>query len=82
MKTKLIPADYVALLSEIKELVRTAQYDALRCGQQGVDGPLLGHRADDRADVRQKDSWGKAMVERLAADLQVGVPGCWRILGL
>jgi len=86
--SKPLPAEYVALLSEIKERVRNAQYAALR----SVNKELVALYWDIGRMIveRQVDgSWGKAVVERLAADLQVEFPGVagfsasnlWRMKG-
>ncbi len=67
--TKLVSAEYVSLLSEVKERVRRAQYAALR----SVNRELIALYGDiGRMIVGRQvnDSWGKAVVERLAADLQ------------
>jgi predicted nuclease of restriction endonuclease-like (RecB) superfamily len=72
--SKPLPAEYVALLSEIKERVRSAQYAALR----SVNRELVALYWDIGRMIvgRQVDgSWGKAVVERLATDLQVEFPG-------
>ena len=71
---KLLPSDYTALLGEIKQRVRSAQYEALKSVNQGLIvlywdiGRLIVER-------QQGDSWGRAVVEHLAADLQVAFPG-------
>jgi predicted nuclease of restriction endonuclease-like (RecB) superfamily len=72
--SKPLPAEYVALLSEIKERVRSAQYAALR----SVNKELVALYWDiGRMIVGRQvgGSWGKAVVERLATDLQVEFPG-------
>ncbi len=69
-----IPQDYTALLKEVKERVRAAQYAALRA----VNKELIGLYWDiGRMIVGQQEgrSWGKAVVERLAADLRMEFPG-------
>ncbi len=86
--SKLLPTEYVALLSEIKERVRSAQYAALRSVNKelvvlywDIGRMIVGRQVDG--------SWGKAVVERLAADLQVEFPGVggfsssnlWRMKG-
>ena len=85
---QLIPADYAALLAEVKERVRTAQYAALRA----VNKELVGLYWDIGCLIVGRQSgktWGKAVVERLADDLQVEFPGIggfsasnlWRMKG-
>jgi hypothetical protein len=86
--SKPVPAEYLALLSEVKARVRNAQYAALR----SVNKELVGLYWDiGRMIVRRQvsGSWGKAVVERLAADLQTEFPGVggfsasnlWRMKG-
>ena len=70
-----MPRDYPSLLAEIKERIRSAQYDALRA----VNKELVALYWDLGGVIckRQADgtSWGKAVVERLAADLRAEFPG-------
>ncbi len=64
-----IPQDYGRLLGEIKERIRSAQYEALR----KVNRELISLYWDiGRLIVeRQRDAgWGKSVVETLAEDLQ------------
>jgi hypothetical protein len=79
---------YIALLSEVKERVRSAQYAALR----SVNKELVALYWDIGRMIvgRQvENSWGKSVVERLAADLQMEFPGLggfsasnlWRVKG-
>lgn len=71
---KYVSKDYAALLAEVKERVRAAQYEALRA----VNKELVGLYWDIGRMIvlRQKGkSWGKAVVERLAADLRAEFPG-------
>lgn len=65
---------YSRLLTEIKERIRSAQYEALKA----VNKELVGLYWDIGRMIveRQKGAtWGKAVVERLAADLQKELPG-------
>jgi len=69
-----VAADYANLLRDIKDRIRSAQYEALRA----VNKELIGLYWDIGSMIveRQKGrSWGKAVVERLAKDLQVEFPG-------
>ena len=69
-----IPRDYPQTLEEIKNRVRAAQYEALKA----VNRELVALYWDiGRIIVRrqQEQSWGKSVVERLAADLQQEFPG-------
>jgi predicted nuclease of restriction endonuclease-like (RecB) superfamily len=69
-----IPQDYAALLTEVKERLRAAQYAALRAVNKELIGLYwdIGRMIVGRQEGR---SWGKAVVERLAADLRVEFPG-------
>ncbi len=86
--SKPVPPEYVALLSEVKERVRSAQYAAPRSVNRelialywDIGRMIVGRQVDD--------SWGKAVVERLAADLQAEFPSVggfsasnlWRMKG-
>jgi len=69
-----IPQDYGRLLGEIKERIRSAQYEALR----KVNTELISLYWDvGRLIVeRQRDAgWGRSVVETLANDLQAEFPG-------
>jgi predicted nuclease of restriction endonuclease-like (RecB) superfamily len=69
-----LPADYARLLKEIKERVRAAQYEALKAvNKEQIDlywdiGRMIVSR-------QQKGSWGRSIVQQLAADLQSEFPG-------
>ena len=66
--------DYPALLAEVKARIQYAQYAALRA----VNKELVGLYWDIGQLIveRQKGAvWGKAVVARLAADLQAAYPG-------
>ncbi|MBN2642092.1 MAG: DUF1016 family protein [Victivallales bacterium] len=65
----IIPEDYGQFLTEVKERVRSAQYTAL----QAVNKELIGLYWDIGKMIvaRQKGkTWGKAIVQQLAGDLQ------------
>jgi len=72
--SKRLPADYAALLAEVKERVRSAQYEALKVVNKEMVvlywdiGNLIVKR-------QNKEGWGKSVVERLANDLQNEFPG-------
>ena len=67
--SKRLPNDYAALLSEVKERVRAAQYEALKAVNKELValywdiGKLIAER-------QNREGWGKSVVERLANDLQ------------
>jgi predicted nuclease of restriction endonuclease-like (RecB) superfamily len=65
---------YPALLGEIKERIRSAQYDALRAVNHGLIGLYwdIGRLINER---QKGETWGKAVVENLARDLQAEFPG-------
>ncbi len=68
------PPDYPLLLAEVKERIRSAQYEALKA----VNKELVGLYWDiGRLIVERQDAqgWGKAVVERLSADLRQEFPG-------
>ncbi len=73
-KVQELPAQYPALLAEIKEKVRAAQYAALRAVNQQLVGLYwdIGRLIVERQAGK---TWGKAVVERLAKDLQREFPG-------
>ena len=69
-----VPSDYPVLLGEIKDRIRSAQYDALRA----VNKELIGLYWDigRMIEVRQRgETWGKSVVTSLARDLQQEFPG-------
>ena len=66
--------DYPRLLTEIKERIRSAQYEALKAVNKELVGLYwdIGRMIVERQDV---EGWGKAVVEQLAADLRTEFPG-------
>ncbi|HDL64374.1 MAG TPA: DUF1016 domain-containing protein, partial [Proteobacteria bacterium] len=71
---KRLPDDYAALLIEVKERIRHAQYEALKA----VNKELIGlYRDIGRLIVERQsgDTWGKSIVQQLAGDLQKEFPG-------
>ena len=69
-----IPGEYVTLLDDIKERIRSAQYEAL--GAVNKELILLywdiGRMIVDR---QEGTTWGKSVVEQLAKDLQAEFSG-------
>lgn len=66
--------EYKNLLNDIKQRIRSAQYEALKA----VNKELISLYWDIGKIIfeRQKgETWGKSVVEKLAADLQVEFPG-------
>jgi predicted nuclease of restriction endonuclease-like (RecB) superfamily len=79
----MIPNEYAALLTEVKERVRSAQYDALRAVNKELVGLYwdIGRMIDAHQATGER---GDAVVKQLAADLQGEFPGIvgfsWRNL--
>ncbi|MBM4024619.1 MAG: DUF1016 domain-containing protein [Planctomycetes bacterium] len=67
-------SEYGHLLTDIKDRVRAAQYEALRAVNKELVALYwdLGRLIVER---QGEQKWGKAIVENLAADLQVEFPG-------
>ena len=65
---------YPRLLSEIKERIRSAQYEALKTVNRELVGLYwdIGRMIVERQGI---EGWGKAVVEQLAADLRTEFPG-------
>lgn len=72
--SNLVPDDYSGLLSEIKTRIRKAQYEALKAVNKELIALYwdIGRMIVER---QQEESWGKAVVENLAKDLQKEFPG-------
>ena len=65
---------YLELLTDIKQRIRTAQYEALRA----VNKELIALSWDIGKSIvekQKKPGWGKSVVEKLARDLQAEFPG-------
>jgi predicted nuclease of restriction endonuclease-like (RecB) superfamily len=79
----LLPKDYASLLADIKQRIRSAQYEALKAVNKELVGLYwdIGKMIVER---QAKDKHGDATVKQLAKDLQVefkGVAGfSWRNL--
>ncbi|MGL5062761.1 MAG: PDDEXK nuclease domain-containing protein [Microcoleus sp.] len=72
--TDATPEDYKNLLIEVKQKIRSAQYEALKA----VNKQLIALYWDIGKTIvtRQEGaSWGKSVVEQLAKDLQAEFPG-------
>jgi len=71
---QLIPADYAALLAEVKERVRSAQYAALKAVNKELVTLYwdIGRLIEER---QRGGTWGKSIVATLAGDLQREFPG-------
>lgn len=69
-----LSADYRALLGEIKQRIRSAQYEALKAVNKEQVG-LYWDIGQMIAGLQKDGSWGKSVVHRLATDLQREFPG-------
>ena len=69
MSAILKPADYVTLLTELKSRIHTAQYAALRAVNKELIALYwdIGRLIEERQET---EGWGRAVVERLSADLR------------
>ena len=69
-----VPADYAALLVEVKQRIRTAQLQALRQVNRELVSLYdeIGHLIVAR---QAGETWGRSVVETLARDLQAEFPG-------
>lgn len=72
--SELIPTDYPALLGDIKQRIRAAQYEALKAVNKELIALYwgIGRMIVER---QQAKAWGESIVERLAQDLQAEFPG-------
>nr|WP_027390197.1 DUF1016 N-terminal domain-containing protein [Chrysiogenes arsenatis] len=68
------PGDYPHLLTEIKQRIRSAQYEALKAVNKQLVGLYwdIGQMIVERQNA---EGWGKSVVELLAVDLQTEFPG-------
>ena len=66
--------DYSELLQNVKERIRSAQYDALKAVNKELIGLYwdIGKMIVER---QEKEGWGKSVVEHLSEDLQKEFPG-------
>ena len=71
---KRLPDDYAALLIEVKERIRHAQYQALKAVNKELVA-LYWDIGKMIADRQKRAGWGKSVVKRLADDLQNEFPG-------
>ncbi len=72
--SKQLPADYAALLAEVKEHVYSAQYEALKAVNKELVA-FYWYIGNLIAERQNREGWGKFVVERLANDLQNEFPG-------
>src|SRR5688572_2242665 len=72
--SELIPNDYATFLTDVKQRIRAAQYEALRKVNKELISLYwdIGQMIVER---QQGQTWGKSVVENLAKDLQSEFPG-------
>jgi predicted nuclease of restriction endonuclease-like (RecB) superfamily len=72
--SELALGEYQSLLVDVKQRIRSAQYDALRAVNKELIALYwdIGRMIVER---QQGESWGRAVVENLAKDLQAEFPG-------
>ncbi|MDQ7839251.1 MAG: PDDEXK nuclease domain-containing protein [Thermodesulfobacteriota bacterium] len=73
-KTSLLPANYIEFLADIKERVRTAQVGATLAANRELIR-LYWDIGKAIVERQKAEGWGRAVVERLAKDLQREFPG-------
>lgn len=73
-KTSLLPPNYLEFLAEIKERIRTAQVRAMLAANRELIA-LYWDIGKAIVERQKTEGWGRAVVERLAADLQAEFPG-------
>jgi len=74
MSKRLKASDYKILLNDIKQRIKSAQYEALKA----VNKELISLYWDIGRTIIEKQkgkTWGKSIVEQLAKDLQKEFPG-------
>jgi len=74
MKNELIPTGYNHFLKDIKQRIRTAQYEALKSVNKEMI-MLYWDIGNKIVDSQKKHGWGKAIVKTLSKDLQIEFPG-------
>jgi hypothetical protein len=70
----LLPSGYVPFLEDLKRRIRTAQVKAVFSVNREMIG-LYWHIGKSIVDRQRVEGWGKAIVRRLAEDLQKTFPG-------
>lgn len=74
MNKKITAKEYLTLFNDVKKIIRTAQYTALK----KVNKELIGLYWDIGRMIvsrRQGKTWGKSIVEKLSNDLKTELPG-------
>jgi predicted nuclease of restriction endonuclease-like (RecB) superfamily len=70
---KFMDQDYLLFLTELKERIRTAQYEAAKAVNTHI--VRLYWETGERLSAKVKDGWGKSVVETLSKDIQKEFPG-------
>lgn len=74
MMSNISHTGYLELLTDIKQRIRAAQYEALRAVNKELIA-LYWDIGKSIVDRQKKTGWGKSVVEKLAQDLQAEFPG-------
>jgi predicted nuclease of restriction endonuclease-like (RecB) superfamily len=74
LKKNNLGSDYVHLLTEVKERIRSAQYEALKAVNKELVGLYwdIGRMIAERQEM---SGWGRSVVKNLSADLRREFPG-------
>src|SRR3989338_6123404 len=72
--SNITPIGYSELLADIKQRIRSAQYEALKAVNKELIA-LYWDIGKSIVEKQQKAGWGKSVVENLAGDLQAEFPG-------
>jgi predicted nuclease of restriction endonuclease-like (RecB) superfamily len=74
LKENNLGSDYVHLLTEVKERIRSAQYEALKAVNKELVGLYwdIGRMIAERQEM---SGWGRSVVKNLSADLRREFPG-------
>jgi len=73
MVNAIIPKEYAVLLNDIKQRIRSAQYEALKAVNKELIS-LYWDIGQIIVEQQEGNTWGKSVVEQLAKDLQAEFP--------
>ena len=73
MVNAIIPKEYAVLLNDIKQRIRSAQYEALKAVNKELIS-LYWDIGQIIVERQEGNTWGKSVVEQLAKDLQAEFP--------
>lgn len=65
--------DYLLILTELKERIRDAQYEAAKAVNTQI--VRLYWETGEKLSTKVKDGWGKSVIETLSKDIQKEFPG-------